>query len=233
MELPVSVLTKNQVQVTCKALPTKPTRSCDPAGVIVTMRFDDRCGNGHNTFSITTDWLNQRQWDTWITVGTMPKNPIMCGAAHDELVEVFPEYADLIKWHLCSSDGPMYYVANTTYFASEVDDYDYILWLEKDEELGIDGSKLLSAVYGSAKNAEAMDKFDKLCTTLTESKIKFRVERRPNSLNKPSNLESARNAAIWPEATLEQLQDKEQLEARLPSLMAEFKATMEGLGFIY
>jgi hypothetical protein len=45
-----------------------------------------------------------------------------------------------------------------------------------------------------------------------------------------------RNAAIWPEATDEQLMAddlKEQLEARLPALLAEFQAAVESLGFTF
>lgn len=46
-------------------------------------------------------------------------------------------------------------------------------------------------------------------------------------------LDAARSTAIAPDATLEQLQDKAWLEARLPGVLAEFKTTMEGLGFTY
>ena len=46
-------------------------------------------------------------------------------------------------------------------------------------------------------------------------------------------LERARLAARWPEATLEQLMDRKQLEARLPELLAAFKVDMESLGFAY
>ena len=45
------------------------------------------------------------------------------------------------------------------------------------------------------------------------------------------NIEAARKTAIWPDATLEQLQDEEQLKARLPGLLAEFRAAVESLGF--
>jgi len=47
------------------------------------------------------------------------------------------------------------------------------------------------------------------------------------------NLEGARRSAVWPEATLEQLQNKELLEARLPQLMEDFKKDVESLGLIY
>lgn len=42
-----------------------------------------------------------------------------------------------------------------------------------------------------------------------------------------------KNQTIWPEATLEQLQDEEALLARLPGLLEEFKRDVESLGFTY
>jgi hypothetical protein len=38
---------------------------------------------------------------------------------HDEIAKAFPELAKYIKWHLCSTDGPMHYVANTVFHADE------------------------------------------------------------------------------------------------------------------
>jgi len=43
---------------------------------------------------------------------------------------------------------------------------------------------------------------------------------------KDNNLQSARNTAIWPDATLEQLQDKKALKDRLPALLASFEKEM-------
>ena len=48
-----------------------------------------------------------------------------------------------------------------------------------------------------------------------------------------ANLDAARNVAIWQDATLEQLQDKEQLEARLPKLREDFRRGIETFGFVY
>ena len=53
------------------------------------------------------------------------------------------------------------------------------------------------------------------------------------SEGKAPDLDGARRAAMWPNGTLEQLQDREALVARLPGLMAEFKATVESFGFTY
>lgn len=77
----------------------------------VVVRFDDQCGNGHDTFSITGD--------VWSYNGT--RDVVACGCLHDDIREVFPELAGLIKWHLCSTDGPMHYEANAVYLAGDRD----------------------------------------------------------------------------------------------------------------
>ena len=64
------------------------------------IRYDDECGNGHNTFSITCDIRNLN--GVWQAGGCL----------HDEFKKAYPEYAHLIKWHLCSSDGQLYYLKN-------------------------------------------------------------------------------------------------------------------------
>ena len=59
------------------------------------------------------------------------------------------------------------------------------------------------------------------------------IEKAPTAWSdgKEPDLASARTTAIWPDATLEQLQDEEQLKARLPGLLAEFRTAVESLGF--
>ena len=46
-------------------------------------------------------------------------------------------------------------------------------------------------------------------------------------------LDFARSSAIWPDATIEQLLSAELLKARLPKLVASFKADVELFGFVY
>lgn len=71
----------------------------------VVLRFDDRCDNGYNTFSITVESNSESNG--------------FGGCMHDEIRVVFPEYTRLIKWHLVSTDGPMHYIANTVYWANK------------------------------------------------------------------------------------------------------------------
>lgn len=73
------------------------------------LRFDDQHMNGRNTFTLTAD------------IGSPGQAWIACGCLHEDVARVFPEVAHLIKWHLCSADGPMHYIANTVYFAGDRD----------------------------------------------------------------------------------------------------------------
>ena len=121
------------------------------------VRFDDECKNGHKTFAITGEILRKAKIGRWVFD--------CCGQIHDDIAKHFPDLAPFFKWHLCSTDGPLYYLENTLYWVDEGD------------------------------------------------------------------IEAARATAIWPDATLEQLQDEEQLKARLPGLLAEFRTAIESLGF--
>jgi len=112
----------------------------------VELRYDDRCGNGHDTFSITVDGGER-----------------FGGCMHDDIVAVFPEFADLVRFHLVSDDGPLHYVANTLFHARE------------------------------------------------------------------GNLKYARSTAVAPNASLEELQDMDFLEANLDRVMSEFAVAMSGI----
>ena len=72
----------------------------------VKVRWNDECRNGHNSFSITADFMKGNRHE-------------FGGCCPDEIVKYFPELKHLIKWHLVSSDEPMHYIANTTYHARD------------------------------------------------------------------------------------------------------------------
>jgi len=74
----------------------------------VELRFDDSCKNGHETFAIT---------------GTLREGfrEVAGGCLPDEIAKTFPEFEPLIKWHLCSTDGPLHYLANACFLAGDRD----------------------------------------------------------------------------------------------------------------
>ena len=99
----------------------------------IEVRFDDSCNNGHRTFGITGTETDRK--------GRFEAG----GAIHDEIVEAAPELAPFIKWHLCSEDEPLHYVANTEYWVKQ-GNLEYArncaVWHDAtDEDLRIDGLK--------------------------------------------------------------------------------------------
>lgn len=84
----------------------------DDFRITVKLRFDDECGNGHESFAITGD-IQQKIGNRW--------RDDRCGTIHEDIAKHFPEFAHLIKWHLVDIDGPLHYVANTVYHASNRD----------------------------------------------------------------------------------------------------------------
>lgn len=101
-----STLTKNQKKTFTKYY----TEDGQRYKIKVEVRHDDECGNGHNSFSITADIFETKN-GRWISGGCQ----------HEEIKKHFPKLAKYIKWHLCGTDGPMHYIANTLYFAGDAD----------------------------------------------------------------------------------------------------------------
>lgn len=204
---------------------------------VVAVRYDDECGNGHNSFAITCETFENegtKATPKWRWSGG--------GCQHEPVVKHFPELAPLIKWHLCSSDGPMHYVANTMYHASSKD----CNGLNKGEfrsftyNVVASGSILFSSrIFYSFRNwlheEEAREEAENFLSKI-KPELKPKIERRGSgepSEGKEVEFDYARSSAIWPEATIEQLRDKKALEARLPKLLEEFKLAIESHGFVY
>lgn len=111
-KLPESKLTKRQV-VTRETRWTAPGYTVAgrkvenmPHRLKVEIRHDDSCGNGHNSFGVTAT-LYEDGLD------------VAGGCLHEEVAERFPELAPMLKWHLSSTDGPMHYLANVLWHASD------------------------------------------------------------------------------------------------------------------
>lgn len=269
MELPKSVLVKNQKIGFKKDLGNGRT-------ITATVRHDDECGNGHNSFSITGEIRNSKLRG--------PDKVEMCGCIHEEIMQHFPDLVPLIKWHLTSTDGPMHYVSNALYLVSDKDCWGYKKGEPKDYKTAIFfsdvpiplkdyGTKFVQFVkdtdpktltivecpykdqdrhkfspkytfnqFNTYKDKTGPDWYGAPFDSLREAEQVLEALKNclvsyqtfPTSVGegKTPDLEAARNAAIWPEATLEDF-TKEKLEARLPSLMIEFKKAVESLGLKY
>jgi hypothetical protein len=241
----------------------------DGAAIWCHVRYDDECGNGHNTFAITGTVRVPKQRDA--AAG---------GCLHDDIAEAFPELAKYIKWHLCSSDGPMHYVANTKHFASDRDCWGYAKGEPSAWEYGvrfngvpvthriskkfydfIQGRKGTGPFYvvafahdrdpktyspnfsliGFAEKWHECPFRDKteaeeFCEALNTCEVGFVKVPTAFSNGKERELDNARAAAIWPDATDEELTApglEDRLMARLPKLLEDFRHDMEELGFTW
>lgn len=75
------------------------------------LSYADDCGNGHNTFSISGGIER---------ISKNGRRVNYCGGCiHEEIAKHFPEFTKYIKWHLCSSDGPIFYLVNFLYWMKE------------------------------------------------------------------------------------------------------------------
>jgi len=105
--LPESKLTKSQKIRKIRSL-------SDGSRFVLTIRYDDECGNGKNSFSMITSRERQKRDGEWVmTSGGC--------ADHSEIEKYFPNLKHLVKWHLFDTSGPMHYLANTLYHAEEVE----------------------------------------------------------------------------------------------------------------
>jgi hypothetical protein len=210
----MTVLTKNQKKTFG---PRFYTEHGERFRITAKVRYDDECGNGHNTFSITADIDEKLGNGQWRESGG--------GCCHELVAKHFPELAPLIKWHLVSSDGPMHYIANTVYHADQHGPtHAWVYYTGRADPLGVGGSA--ERLLGYEKAADAKK---------AEGQPGYRVEWDAKT-TKTRNLDHARSSAVWPDATDEELTApdlKEQLTARLPALLSEFRAAVESLGFIF
>lgn len=204
-----SILTKNQVKTYG---PKFYTENGVKYSITATVRYDDSCGNGHNSFSITGEIKQGKQWGAG-------------GCLHDEIAKHFPELAPLIKYHLMSSDGPLHYIANTMYHVlHHGPKYAWVYYNGGHDPLGIEEKTNRLVGYVKAEQAKQ-----------AEFQPGYTVDWDYKTI-KQQDLKAARSSAIWPDAIDEELTApglEERLKARLPQLMQEFKTAVESLGFVY
>ena len=206
-----------------------------PCVLVATVRHDDRFGNGHNSFSVTADLYDRSDRSD-----RMPHEACIVhrangktlwlgsgGCLHDEVSEHIPELAPFIKWHLTSTNGPMHYVDNTIYHATELGPKS--AWVYFDDPANGIKEKVMK-YCDIAEAIEICTGQSKTFNYVSGSGYRYEIDEKTG---KKADIDAARKCAVWPEATKEQLQDKAQLISRLPALLAEFKKAVESLGMEY
>lgn len=202
--------------------------------IVVEMRFDDCCGNGHNDFAITAEIRDpSRRGDRGYLAG---------GCLHDEIAQHFPGLAPLIKWHLCGTDGPMHYIANAVYFAGNRDCHGLREGESRQIRNGKTGAPVWRLVATTADGRELRE-IPKYVDSETQPEAPaVRVAYEPwlkIGEGKAREFDKARSSAVWPEATDEELSAEPEalraaLTARLPALLAAFRRDMvEVCGFAW
>jgi len=215
-------LIKHQVKEFRKNIPLEEYGYYGPGFIVAKVRHDDQCGNGHNTFSITAhiSYPGARDW-------------IAGGCIHDEVVKHFPELRPYLKWHLCSTDGPLHYIANTVYHASNRDHHGLL----KDEKRQLRNGKTGQLCWELEESKKLPNYVHSDTRPTDTATIKYVPWCRIGE-GKERDFDAARSCAIWPDATDETLSlPKEELtkllEARLPALLKEFAQAVTELGFEY
>lgn len=256
----------------------------------VEIRFDDECKNGHQTFAITAS--------VYTAESRRMRDIAAGGCMHEEIANVFPELAPLIRWHLMSTDSPMHYVANAVYHASDRDHngrrkgepsaWEHVVYfgtspvshkikgkfsrfikerMQADQDGGHYRNELAGEFRVTAMAHEGNSKpgayqfgpkftfagfadkwhecpFDdehtaqEWAAALNGLRCEFASIPTAYSEGKARDLDAARRAANWPDATDEELSaDPETLKAallaRLPAMVAEFRTAMESAGFMW
>lgn len=195
------------------------------------IRFDDQCKNGHASFSITATISNAtRRHDN----GTI-------GCAHDDIARAFPELRHLIRWHLCSTDGPMHYVGNTCFHASDRDHYGLLKGERRQIFQGGDKSKpcwILRDERGELPPGAWSNSYSGPLDQAPPPPVLSWQPMEQIGEGKERNFDAARSCAVWPDATDAQLSlPRAELEAlliaRLPALIAEMRADMEAAGLLW
>lgn len=199
--------------------------------ITVTLRFDDNCKNGHNTFAITGD-IKESDGKYYRDHSS--------GCIHEEIAKHFPELAPLIKWHLFDQTGPMRYVANTLYLVSDRDHWGLRAGEQRQLRNGHTGAPCWELALVNADGTERKHAFEWIDSETCPQNPPTAIYR-PRMIvgeGKARELDRARSTAVWPDATDEELtQEPEVLKAvllaRAPALLVEFRAAMDTCGFAW
>lgn len=199
----------------------------------VTADWDDRCGNGSNTFCYHTQVvLAYTNAESQLGIHDQ-----RCAAA----CSTIPKHIlDSAKWNGCHPFGPWYYIENTVYHAGDRDCNGLRAGEKRQIVNGRTGkpSWRLMAVDGDGNEIDPHS-VTRYLDSDEQPPCPYRMEYRPwwrVGEGKKRELDYARSTAIWPDATDEQLMDDnlaEALKARLPALLVEFRQTLEALGFTW
>lgn len=201
----------------------------------ILVRWDDQCKNKSNSFHcyyqvVMSGSNRESEQISW-------NDPRLA-----EYVAKIPQHLlDLKKWNGFHPFGPWYYMETTLFLAGDRDCWGLRKGERRQIVNGSTGLPSWELVAVSKWDGEVVP-----LRTLTQHKdaaeppvCDYTIEYRPwykVGEGKERELEQARRAAAWPEATDEQLCDDNlttALKQRLPGLLIEFRKVVESLGFVW
>lgn len=234
LNLPASVTVKSQ----SKQFRADYMNDGKPETLIATVRWDDQCSNGHNSFSVTATIYGPDVYRGEETIVHKSGKKLWCfagGCRHDEIAKRLPELAHLIRWHLFDPSGPMHYVTNTVYLAGERDHWGLLKGefrqhtsRGKYQADGVEGVPHWRLEAPEVREIYAHEKPAPVTLEWVPAGI--------TGEGKERELDLARSAAAWPDATDNDLTAPNlegRLISRLPALVAQMRRDIEALGFTY
>lgn len=197
----------------------------------VTASWGDPCGNGANRFYVSyrvvvegTD--RESEYQSW---GDVPKT----------VRDTMPKsISDLKKWNGVHSAGPWCYIENTLYMAGNRDHHGLLKGERRQIRNGRTGQPSWRLAFVDSKGEETekpkqyLDSGERPTTDVSIAYIPW--ERIGEG--KERQLDAARDTAVWPDATDEELcaSDLEtRLRDRFDAMLTEFHKVVTGLGFTW
>lgn len=191
----------------------------------VYIRFDDECENEYETFAITCD--GQSRFDKksrWCGFG---------GCAHEEIVKLFPELKPLIVWHSWNMNGHNNSAVKSASYLASNRDHDGLLLGEKQQirngKTGVPCWEI--EVSHEPRNKVEMENFE----DLPELTVKWVPWCRTGE-GKEREIDKAKRMLPGIDLSLQEwVLERKDLEilmnAQIPSIEANFKRVLEGMGF--
>jgi hypothetical protein len=196
-------------------------------------RWDDELRNGSNTFHVHTDVYHANSDD---------KSECVFLSDVPEQVARIPQHVRALqKWGGCLPMGPWFYIESTLYLAGNRDCNGLLEGEVRQLRNGKTGLPVWQLMALDDKGEDvplhtlkSINPEGDTCPT-TEYKLVWRPWNRIG-VGKERQLNAAREVAIWPDATDEQLMSddlRQLLIDRHPALIQEFHGVIVGLGFTW
>lgn len=198
--------------------------------LVLTARWDDSCGNRSNSF-----YLHRK---LMISGTRIESNDLDISDVPEAITRSIPKKLLALKrWDGCHPFGPWYYAGNAMYLAGDKDSNGLRAGEQSAIRTGKTGKPSYRLAFVDEEGLEVEKPSPYWDGEGTPPPVRSAyIPWMRIGEGKARQFAEARSVAIWPDATEEQLSspDLEQmLKDRLPSLLREFRADLESVGFVW